>query len=511
MSDVTHASEQSADVIVIGGGGAGLAAAIGAATAGRSVLILEKEPKLGGTTARSVGSITASATDLQRRAGIIDTPAQHFEDMALFAGELAPRDNLELRRLLTVNVPDTVAWLESLGIVFFGPMPEPPHRVPRMHNVLPSSKAYIRQLWKEAQRLRAKAVLNAPARRLITTGGRVAGVEAMVDGRLVRFGAARAVVLAAGDFSSGREFKQTYLAEDIRDIEGINPASTGDGQRLALELGGQIVNGDVVLGPEIRFVAPPPKRVIERIPSARLLARIMLQALKFAPSFVLRPFFMMFVTTNLAPSHSLFREGAILVNKSGQRFVNERERPQYAIPRQPDRIAYIVFDDRLARKFTAWPNFISTAPGLAYAYLPDYRRNRRDIYFRADSIRALATAIGAPPETLVQTIEEHNRSTVGQASPLGTPPFHALGPAKSWIVIADGGIKVSTDLEVLDQLGRPIPGLFAAGSTGQGGLLLEGHGHHLAWALTSGRIAGRNAAATELPQVAQSDTLEQVR
>jgi predicted oxidoreductase len=53
---------------------------------------------------------------------------------------------------------------------------------------------------------------------------------------------------------------------------------------------------------------------------------------------------------------------------------------------------------------------------------------------------------------------------------------------------------VSERLEVLRGDGSPIRGLYAAGSTGQGGLLLEGHGHHLGWAFISGRIAGRNAA-----------------
>ena len=62
-------------------------------------------------------------------------------------------------------------------------------------------------------------------------------------------------------------------------------------------------------------------------------------------------------------------------------------------------------------------------------------------------------------------------------------------------MIADGGLKVDRDLRVLNRDGQPIPGLYAAGSTGQGGLLLEGHGHHLAWAFTSGRIAGKHAAS----------------
>jgi len=495
MSNQESHNSLSADVVVIGGGGAGLAAAIEAAAAGRNILLLEKEAKLGGMTARSVGSITSSSTDLQKLAGIVDSPQQHYEDMPLFAGPLASRDNLELRRLLTENVPETVAWLQRLGVVFFGPMPEPPHRVPRMHNILPSSKSYIYYLSKEAARLGVKILLNARARKLTMADNRVTGVDALIDGRAVHIAANMSVILAAGDYSSGSEFKEKHLPENIRDIEGVNTSSTGDGQRLGEEAGGEIINGDVVLGPEIRFVAPPSKKFIERIPPTRLLAHAMRLSLKILPSFLLRPFFMMFVTTNLAPSHRLFAEGAILINRSGKRFADEQDKPQFEIPRQPEKVAFIVFDQAVAKKFAKWPYYISTAPGLAYAYLGDYKRNRRDIYHQADTIPSLARALGVSEGALTRTITEHNQSAAGAKMPLLEPPFYALGPAKSWIVIADGGLKVDRDLRVLDRDGKPISGLYAAGSTGQGGLLLEGHGHHLGWAFTSGRIAGKHAAS----------------
>ena len=76
---------------------------------------------------------------------------------------------------------------------------------------------------------------------------------------------------------------------------------------------------------------------------------------------------------------------------------------------------------------------------------------------------------------------------------LATPPFCALGPAKSYIVLTDGGLAVNEALQVLGEDDAPIPGLYAAGSAGQGGLMLKGHGHHIGWAFTSGRIAGRHA------------------
>jgi fumarate reductase flavoprotein subunit len=70
----------------------------------------------------------------------------------------------------------------------------------------------------------------------------------------------------------------------------------------------------------------------------------------------------------------------------------------------------------------------------------------------------------------------------------------ALGPLRAVFVHAEGGLAVDHEHRVLDANDKPIAGLYAAGSSGQGGLLLKGHGHHLGWAFASGRRAGRNAA-----------------
>lgn len=83
---------------------------------------------------------------------------------------------------------------------------------------------------------------------------------------------------------------------------------------------------------------------------------------------------------------------------------------------------------------------------------------------------------------------------------LGPGPYYALGPVKLYINFTDGGLAVNECMQVLGADAQPIGGLYAAGSTGQGGLLLKGHGHHLGWAFTSGRLAGRFAAT--LPHAA---------
>lgn len=504
---MVNAWEQvEADVAVVGGGGSGLAAAIEAARLGRQVVMLEKRSKLGGTTGGwSVGSVSAACTPFQKKVGIKDSPQEFFEDMPLFAGGLASRDNPELRRVLAEQSADTLDWLMSLGVEFFGPFSEPPHRYPRMHNVLPNSKAYTYNLTRRARKEGVKIQLNTRAERLVWENGRAAGIEASAGGGEPRsFVAREGVVLAAGDYSSSREMKGTYIGPMEADIEGINPNSTGDGQRLALEVGARIVNGDIALGPEIRFVAPPRKILIEMLPPLKAIARSIKLATNFVPEQLFRRVLMQFLTTNLAPSPKFYEEGGILVNKEGQRFIDETDKPELAIPEQPDRVAFFVLDEQLARKFSQWPHFISTAPGIAYAYLPDYRNNREDIYHRGETIEELARKLGIPEKNLANTITAYNsdvakgRDGVYGRSPLKQaitePPFHALGPAKSWIVLTDGGLAVTPRMEVLDADDQVIPGLYAAGSNGQGGLLLEGHGTHICWAFTSGRIAGRSAA-----------------
>lgn len=484
------------DIAVIGGGGAGLAAAVEAARLGAKVVLLEKDPALGGTSGRSVGSITASSTSYQAKHGIKDSPKEHAEDMNLWAGPLLPRDNLELRQLLTKHSPDTIKILEEMGVVFFGPMPEPPHRVPRMHNVLPASRSLIYHMARRARQTGVDIRVGMRARKLLREGPRVIGVEAEGPaGKTVTVRARKGVILAAGDYSSAKEVKARYVSEKLADIEGVNPSSTGDGQKLVLEAGGEIVNGDIMWGPEIRFPAPPRKKLIELIPPIKPVALLVRFAMRYFPAWLLRPALMMFVTTHLAPSRKLLEQGAILVNKNGKRFVEELDKPELAIPQQPDRIAYYIFDDGIGRKFTDWPYYVSTAPGVAYAYLPDYQRNRKDVYTSASTIEELARKIGVPPAEFAQTIAQYNSALAAGRPPIVQPPFYALGPAKSWIVFTDGGAKITAKFEVVDRQGTVIPGLYAAGSNGQGGVVLQGHGHHLGWALTSGRLAARSAAA----------------
>jgi fumarate reductase flavoprotein subunit len=483
-------TEDVFDVVVVGGGGTGLAAAIEARATGRSVVLLEKNAALGGSTAWSVGSVTATGTPYQRRIGIEDHADDHWRDMAGFNGDLDSRDNAALRRILTDAMPDTFAWLLRHGIRFYGPMPEPPHTKPRMHNVLPNSRSFIVHLERAARQAGVRIRPSTRVRDLAVDGGRIVGVDC--EGGQ-RFHARGGVVLAAGDFTNDPELKGRFLGPQEAKVEGVNSTATGDGQKLALRLGARILNGDLALGPELRFVPPQRQSALLRLPPRRALAEFMAWSLDHMPAALLRPFVMSFVTTALAPSPNLFAEGAVLVNKEGSRFTDELDRPAYALPDQPDKRGYILLDARIAQLFSAWPHFVSTAPGVAYAYIADYRRNRPDVFHKAPTLEGLAARLGMPGDSLQTTVERYN-ATAGNRPTLGPGPYVALGPVRAVFVHNEGGLAVDTEHRVLGPDDRPIPGLFAAGATGQGGLLLRGHGHHLAWAFASGRRAGRNAA-----------------
>lgn len=502
-------TETVTDVVVVGGGGAGLAAAIEAARFGAKVVLLEKNPALGGSTAWSVGSISVSNSPHQRKHSIQDLPDDHFEDLEVLAGRYASRDNRALRRILVDNTTEMFDWLQGMGLVFVGPNLEPPHRRPRMHNIVPNSRAFPFHLGRRAREIGVDIRTGIRADAFIESGGRVTGVRASDDvGRQLTFRARTGVVLASGDYSANREMKEALASPEVAGFSAINETSTGDGHRMATAIGAEIINGDIVRGPIMRFVPPQQKSLVHRIPPYTVVARLIKWAYETMPQKLLRPFLMSFLTTALGPSGDLFKGGALLVNRDGRRFTDELKGPAAEVSKQPDGAAFVLMDGALASKFSAWPYFVSTAPGIAYAYVEDYRRTRRDIFHEGVTVADLAAKMNVPERALSETIAEYNASAErGDRPQLTRGPFLALGPVRSYVVFTDGGLRVTERLEVLRKDGSIIPGLYAAGSAGQGGLLLEGHGHHLGWAFISGRIAGRHAALDARARVGEESML----
>ena len=502
--------EESFDVVVVGGGGSGLAAALSAAERGLEVVLLEKRPALGGTTGIAVGSFTASGTSLQRAAGIDDDAELHAEDAARFApADIERRGNTDLRRFFLRHAGATFEWMRSFGLEFHGPSPEPPNRVARMHNVVPSAKAYIATLQAALVRRGGTVICGASVEELLRDGhdgGRIRGVVADVNGTRRSFEARRGVVLAAGDYAGSSELIARHAGEEFREIEGIQPFATGEGQLLVASAGGALVNMDVVYGPELRLVPPSRRPFLQLLPASGWAARLAGRLLPLVPRAVVHRLIKRLLVTWQHPETALFDDGAILVNRRGERFCDETRWPEreIAVSKEEGKCAFIVLDGRLVERYSAWPHFVSTAPEIAYAYVADYLRLRPDVAVEGATLAAACARSGLPSVAVERTVGEWNGvaseravDAFGRAAPpvgLARGPWVILGPAKAYFTTTEGGAAIDERFRVLDEGGEPIPGLYAVGQNGLGGQILWGHGLHIAWALTSGRLVGEELA-----------------
>jgi fumarate reductase flavoprotein subunit len=480
------------DVVIVGGGGSGLAAAVSAAEQGLRVAVLEKRPQLGGTTGIAIGALTANRTRQQRDQSIDDDPEAHNADAGRFAApEIEARGNRELRGFFLEHTADTLAWLEGLGLAFHGPSPEPPNRVPRMHNVVPNAKAYIAALHRRLMQLGGVLLFEAHAMSLLREADDVVGVKFDHNGRQRELTADRGVVLAAGDYTSNSQMIAHYKGADFAAVEGVNPYSTGDGHKLAASVGGRLLNMDITYGPELRFVPPARQPFSQLLPSSGWGARWMGRLLPHVPQAIVTAMIKRLLVTWQHPEDSLFANGALLINQQSRRFCDEAQSParENAVANQPGKLAYILLDEELADGYRKWPHFISTAPEIAYAYVDDYLRLRPDVAVEGDCWEQVAARRRLPERLTLNpgTCPPPRRESLGGRCVL-------LGPVKAYFTTTEGGAAIDRKFRVLDERGQPIRGLYAIGQTGLGGQVLWGHGLHIAWAMTSGRLVGNELA-----------------
>jgi fumarate reductase flavoprotein subunit len=494
------ATSLNAELVVIGGGGAGLAAALSAAENGcKSIIVLEKAGSAVGSTGMA-HDIFGAESPVQKRQGI-DAPKDELFKVAMEWAHWT-KINPRIVRAFINKSGETIGWLERMGLSF-ELIQYYPNQVPLVrHSVKGHGHALMKTLRDNCEKMGVKIMTHTPGKRILQDGqGKICG--AVAESKQGEFTiAANSVIVATGGYGNNKEMLKKYCPyfHDTITYDGP-PSNTGDGIMMASEIGAAMAGlGAMNLhGPFIKSKSDSHAMKMDSADSDGSPIRITLWFLAWEPEM-------------------------LWVNKRGRRFIDEGYQLAFfafgnAVALQPDGIAYTLFDSATLRKIEKEglirPGAASHAnwlPVSAATPLPGLEREVKKQADKgelkiSDSWNEIANWMGADPAVLQTTIQEYNAACDDKHDnlfakdrryllSLQTPPFYAI---KGHIGLCDayGGIKINENMEALDSEDKPIPGLFAAGST-TGCWESESYcyrltGHLVGFALNSGRIAGENA------------------
>jgi flavocytochrome c len=458
------------DVAVVGSGFAGLAAAISARSEGASVLLLEGSGELGGSSRLSGGKVMGAGTRLQYEHGIKDDPEDLYRFyMALNRFRLEPG---VVRAFAEASGP-TVDWLEDIGVEFEPRlMTSGEEPLARMHITRGEGHAVIAKLVQHAKSIGVEFALGMQVDRLLVRDREVHGV-AVGDDVLET----SSVVLATGGFGANEQLVEQYLprlAEDDWYWYIGAPTSTGSAFALGRQVDAQVVGH----GRATRLITPNFGNILEG---------------GYLPGWLL------------------------VVNAEGRRFYDETSSYSVTAPiveNQPAPV-YAVFDD--AAKQASSPATVEATKKVSVgrrdgraqkwvAAMLDEQTERGNV-LRSDTLEDLADRMGVPRERFLATVERYNADCEAGADgqflkrpdvlrPVASAPFYATELRLSHIAVTAVGLRIDSAARVVDDLGHPVGGLFAAGEC-TGGVVGEtyvGSGNSITNAFVFGRIAGRSAA-----------------
>ncbi len=450
-----------ADVVVIGAGGAGFAAAITAANEGRTVVLMEKMGVLGGDTALSGGEMAVPGNWIQAKEGISDSPD------ALAADMLKGGDNLgdpELVQIVAEGALESSQWLTFEGgvswkhdLMQFGGHHTKRSLIPLTH----SGSEMTTKLTRRAREIDAITLVDCMrATELVKRDGAVVGVKATntVTGEQVSV-SCKAVVMATGGFGSNVEMRTKYNpAMNEKFLSTDSVGVTGDGIEMGEKVGANLLDMEHI---QTYPVCDPGTGALLYVGDVRLEYQ------------------------------------AIIVNKEGERFVEELERRDVisnAILKQTGEQGYLLFNQKGA-----------DATGLLETHADEYENIlSRKVIVKADTLEEVCDGMGVDAEGAKKTLEKWNAyckdgkdadfNYRGKMNPIEDGPFYLMA-CKPAVHYTMGGLQIDTEARVIDTDGSAIPGLYAAGE-------VTGHimgtnrlgSCSMTDIFTFGRIAGRSAA-----------------
>lgn len=453
-------------VIVVGGGLAGLSAAHTLLERGANVLLLDKQGFMGGNSTKATSGINGAGTQSQQNLGIPDTVKIFFEDTKKSARDLARDD---LIRVLTGRSGDAVNWLQdrfSLDLSKVSRLGG--HSQPRTHRGDAQFPGMV-ITYAQMERLEDLSVSNPERVRIIKKArvtklvkdesGTVVGAEYQHNGKTAT--AHGPVILATGGYAA--DFTDNSLLKKHRpefwDLPTTNgDHCTGDGQKMAMAIGAH--------GIDLEKVQVHPTGLVDpKEPKAKV---------KFLAAEALRGV------------------GGLLLDSKGQRFVDELQHRDYVSGKMWENKNHpirLVLNGQ-ASKEIEWHCKHYVGRGLMK---------------RLQDGDALSKEFGLPPAVLKKTFDDYNQSVRTKKDPFGKKFFQGEWTYNDIFHVAHmtpvlhytmGGLEIDPESRVLDSSGKPIPGLFAAGEVAGGvhGANRLG-GSSLLGCVVFGRVSGDSAAA----------------
>ncbi len=448
VSAAFAAEDLSTDVLVIGGGGAGIASAISAAEQGVNVLLIEKVGYLGGATIISGGKIPVANSRQQAAKGIEDS-------VAALARDILRPSNYSTRQELVYTVAekgkDVAEWMEDkMGVewflmdsLYYGQTQY------RMLNAPGDGNGMTKKMIEYLNSFDNITVMFETKGTGLITDENNAVIGATAESKDGTFNiTAKNVVLCTSGFAANKEMLKKYCPEILDAYPMVAPGATGEGIEWGVALGAAVDNMHAYQG------------------------------------------YGFYAEGVGAFGQGIANSGGIMINTNTERFCNEYDGYSQISPHviaQPGHHVWLVFDQGVYEK-----NNLEAF-------------EKKDLLKKADTIEGLAEATGLDPAKLAAEIGKYEEGIAAGEDYMNrtklpdsfTAPYYAVYMTSD-LRHTQGGLVTDVAAHVLTEDNEPIQGLYAAGgvtegfSTHAGADYMSGNG--LLQALVYGKIAGENAA-----------------
>lgn len=448
------AIQKTVDVVIIGAGGSGFAAATEVVENGGTVIILEKNEYIGGNTARAGGTLNAPDPERQSKIGVEDS-VELFYKNTMEAGD--NKSNPELVKVFSENALAARKWLSAHGTKWTENVYQTigglwPRSMDEKDKV--AYNGFIEPLEKIVLDKGGDIILNCKAEEILTgADGKVIGVKAVDtrNGQVYELTAIKGVIIATGGYGANQE-----MVKKFNNVEGLPtsnaPTSTGDGIEMAVKIGAATEGTEYI---QIHPHGNP-------------------------------------MTGGLQSHFAGVIKNSIYVNKEGKRFTEEsgrRDTISEDTIKQTGQVMYSIFDSK----------------GGFYAGVLELK-NKEDLInkkylYEADTLEELAKKAGLDAKGLTATVSHYNKLVESGKDTdfekdeleqkIETGPFYCV-PLSPTIHHTMGGIKINTDAQVINNSGKIIKNLYAAGEV-TGGIHGTNRigGNALTDCVVFGRIAGK--------------------